>query len=277
MVSVRDYVVEPEVDPAEREAGPNRIISMAPALTELCWALGLGERMIGRTQYCVYPPAAQKVEVVGALLDPNIERILTLRPDLLVITRGSPMLKEKFEGLPLPLRILPTDSLEDIFTSIEQLGQITDRPRTAARLARNLRADLERLKQYAARGEPQKVLFVTGPLANPPHSEWVAGPGSYLDALLGLAGAKNVVEGDRAWLEISVEQVLWLRPETIVEVREPWQMAGREDAIAAWRQLPGLGDVRVVTLTDIGVVFPGPRVNVMLGKVIEGLHSQGSN
>jgi iron complex transport system substrate-binding protein len=119
-------------------------------------------------------------------------------------------------------------------------------------------------------------LFVTGALANPPHSEWVAGPGSYLDALLSLAGAKNVVEGDRAWLEISAEQVLWLRPETIVEVRERGELAQKDEATAAWRRLPGLAEVRVVTLRDIGVVFPGPRVNVMLQKLIDGLYGNSS-
>ena len=68
--------------------------------------------------------------------------------------------------------------------------------------------------------------------------------------------------------------MLWLRPETIVEVRERGEMAQKDEAIAAWRRLPGLAEVRVVTLTDIGVVFPGPRVNVMLAKVIEGLYGQ---
>ncbi len=275
--AVRDYVLRPQVEAAERDAGPLRIISMAPALTEICWALGLGDRMVGRTQYCIYPPAAQRIEAVGALLDPNIERILSLQPDLVVITRGSPALKEKLEGLDLPLRILPTDSLEDIYTSIERLGEMTGRPKTAALLVRNLRADLGRLKQrasQAARVRPQKVLFVTGALPSPPKGVWVAGPGSYLDALLGLAGATSVVAGDRAWLEIGTEQVLWLRPETIVEVREPAEMQGQAEAAAAWRALPGLSAVRIVTLADIGVVFPGPRVNVMLGKLIDGLYGK---
>ncbi len=228
--TLRDYVLQPRVDPPETEAGPSRIISMAPALTEICWALGLGGRMVGRTQYCIYPPAAQRIEVVGALLDPNIERILALRPDLVVITRGSAVLREKFEGLKLPLQVLPTDSLEDIYIAIEQLGQATGRPKTAALLVRDLRADLGRLRQQAAevsRARPRKVLFVTGALPSPPKGVWVAGPGSYLDALLGLAGATNVVAGDRAWLEIGTEQVLWMRPETIVEVREPAE-AGRQ-------------------------------------------------
>ena len=272
----RDYVVEPVIDPAERDTGPRRIVSMAPSMTELCWALGLGSRMVGRTQYCVYPPAAKAVEVVGALLDPNVERILTLRPDLVLITGGSSMLKEKFGALQLPVLTLPADSLEDIFTAISQLGEATGRPRTAAALVRDLRANLGRLQgqaSHAAAASPCKVMFVTGALPSPARSVWVAGPGSYLDSLITLAGARNVVAGDRPWLEISTEQVLWLAPEVIVEVREPAQANLREEAVSAWRRLPGLARVRVVSLSDIGMVFPGPRVNVMLEKLIAGLYA----
>ena len=130
---------------------------MAPALTELCWALGLGERMVGRTQYCIYPPAAQKIEVVGALLDPNLERILTLQPDLLMITRGSPMLKEKFEGLDLPLRILPTDSLEDILQHHRAARRDHGPAEDGGQLVRNLRADLARLQERGSRAARRKA------------------------------------------------------------------------------------------------------------------------
>jgi len=274
-IAVRDYVVEPQVAPQEKDAGPGRIISMAPSLTELCWAMGLGDRMVGRTQYCLYPPAARKVEVVGALLDPNIERLLMLQPDLVLITAGSGMLRDKFASLKLPVLTLPDSSLEDIYGAIRQLGDATKRPATAEILIRSLRADLDRLRDQASRAvRPQKALVVTGALPNPPRGLWVAGPGSYLDSLLRLAGAKNAVEGDRAWLEIGAEQVLWLRPDVIVEVREPAYARHRDEAIAAWRKLPGLAKVRVVTLTDPAVLVPGPRVNVMLGKLIAGLSAE---
>jgi iron complex transport system substrate-binding protein len=273
--AVRDYVIEPQVCPAEKDAGPRRIVSMAPNLTELCWALGLGDRMVGRTQYCLYPPAARKVEVIGALLDPNIERLLALQPDMVLITTSSGMLKDRFAYLKLPVVSLPDSSLDDIFRSIRLLGDAAKRPVTAATLAGNLRTDLDRLRDEAPGAvKPYRVLVVTGALPNPPRSIWVAGPGSYLDSLLRLAGAKNAVEGDRAWLEIGVEQVLWLRPDAIVEVREPAQAPQRDEAVAAWQKLPGLAKVRVVTLTDPAVLVPGPRVNVMLEKLTMGLSAK---
>jgi iron complex transport system substrate-binding protein len=280
--AARDYVVSPDVLPREKEAGPRRIISVAPCLTELCFALGLGDRLVGRTQYCLYPPAAQKVEVIGALLDPNLERILALQPDLVLITHSSGMLRERFEALRLPVLILPDSSLEDVYAAARQLGGATGRAKTADELVRHLQSDLARLKDQAravseedSHKVTQKALFVTGALSDPVRSIWVAGPGGYLDSLLRMAGGKNVLEaGARPWQEISPEQILWLKPDVIVEVREvSSQMSLRDEAVAAWRRLPGLGKVRVVTLADPAVLLPGPRVNVMLEKMIEALHA----
>jgi iron complex transport system substrate-binding protein len=274
--AVRDYVRRPRVHPEEVDAGPERIISMAPSLTELAWAMGLGDRLVGRTQYCLYPPAARDVEVIGALLDPNVERILTLEPDLVLVTASSSALQEKFASLGLPVEVLPDSSLEDIFAAIERLGRVAGRPKTAAMLAEGLREDLSSLRQRAVAGVGEgrpRVLLVTGALPEPPRGVWVAGPESYLDTLLEMAGAENALSETRSWLEVSAEQVLWLGPDVIVEVREPPEVAGRERAVAAWRRLPGLSAVRVVTLPDPAMLVPGPRINVMLAKLIEGLHA----
>jgi len=273
-----DYVASPLLDPAEQAAGPRRIVSMAPSLTELCWALGLGERIVGRTQFCKYPPAAAAAEVVGGLLDPNLERILELQPDLVLLTTSSKMLKERFEAAGLPVRALPDSSLEDIFRAIEILGREAGRPRTAARLAEALRAELARLSESAARlaaGRRRRVLLVTGALPRQVRGVWVAGPGSYLDALLAMAAAHNVAAdaaGQRAWLEISLEQLASLRPELILEVRGPAEASQREQALKAWRRVPGLAKCRFVTISDPAILIPSPRVNVMLAKLIERIY-----
>lgn len=251
---------------------------MAPNLTELAWAMGLGGRLVGRTQYCLYPPAAEKVAVVGALLDPNMERILTLQPDVVLITTSSPSLREKFEAVKLPIQALPDSSLEDVFRAIEKLGRATDRPRTAATLTRNLKTELARLHKAAkalSGGRRAKVIFVTGALPGTARNIWVAGPGSYLETLLTMAGATSISGkiADRPWMEITPEQVAWQQPEVIVEVREPGEMAQRDEAALAWRALPGLQAVRIVTLDDPAMLVPGPRVNVMLAELVKALYA----
>lgn len=280
-MAAADYVLHPDIDPAEQTAGPKRIISTAPNLTELVWSLGMGGRQVGRTQYCLYPPQVSKVEIVGALLDPNIERILTLHPDLALITTSSTTLRERFEAVRLPVHALPDSSLEDIFKAIEQLGELTDRPRTAAKLVRDLRADLTRLQQAAkaqAGERPLKVVFVTGALPSPARNVWVAGPGGYLDTMLSMVGARNMAGevASRPWMEITPEQIVWQQPDVIVEVPEAAQMPQRKEAAAAWRALPGLQSVRIVTLDNPAMLVPGPRVNVMLAKLVDGLYGCGA-
>ncbi len=272
-----DYVADPQVAPGEQTAGPKRIISMAPSVTELIWAMGLGDRQIGRTQYCLYPPQAEKIPVVGALLDPNLERIMMLQPDMVLITASSSTLREKFAALNLPVHVLPDSSLADIFDAIDQMGRLANRPKTASALVRHLRADLDRLQAIAkARADNRhpKVIFVTGALPTPPNSIWVAGPGGYLDSLLRMASAVNMTGQitKRSWVEITPEQVVWQKPDAIIEVREPAQMARRQQAAAVWQALPGLNATRIVTLDEPAMLVPGPRVNVMLAKLIDGLY-----
>lgn len=280
-VAAKDFVAQPVVDPQENMAGPARIITVAPNLTELVWSLGLGDRQVGRTQYCTYPPAAKKVEIIGALLDPNMERIVSLAPDLVLLTSSSTVLQERFARMEVPVKALPDSSLDDIFAAIEQLGHLTGRPKTAAGLVEYLRSDLSRLEHQArvlAGDRRLRVLLVTGSLPSPPRGIWVAGPGGYLDTLLTMASVENTAGevAHRPWLEVTPEQVAWQRPDVIVEVVGTAQGAGRADAASAWRALPGLSGTRIVTLEDPAMLVPGPRVNVMLAQLIAGLYGSGN-
>jgi len=279
-LSATDFVAEPQVDPAEQTAGPRRIVSMAPNLTEMTFAFGLGDRLVGRTQYCLYPPQAVGVDVVGAHLDPNIERILALQPDLVLVTGIRSVLVEKFEAVKLPVHALPDSSLEDVFRSIEQFGRLTDRPRTAATLVSRMRGEMSRLQRAAARlagDRTLKALFVTGALPSAARNIWVAGPGGHLDTMLAMAGVRNTAGqvANKAWMEITPEQVVWQQPDVIVEVREPAEMPLRAEAVAAWRRLPGLKDTKIVTLDEPAMLVPGPRINLMLAKLIAGLYGEG--
>jgi hypothetical protein len=189
----RDYVVNPAVDPAERDLGPRRIVSLAPNITEVVCALGLRDRLVGRTPYCHYPPDVETVPAVGAVTDPNYEKIRSLSPDLVLITANSGAVAAGLERLGLRCQAVPHDRLQDVFAAIEQVGQACDRPATARHLAEAIRSDLERLRREAAQRAhtPQRVLVVLGELPVPPRGVWAAGPGSFLDELVRLAGHVN--------------------------------------------------------------------------------------
>ena len=272
----RDYVrqtVVPDADEATN--GPQRIISLAPNITELCAALGLADRIVGRTQFCLHPPSVQHAAVVGGYVDPNLERIVVLKSDLVLITTSSTRLKEKLAALDLPVKELPDSSLEDVFEGIRLLGEYTGRPKTAAQLTRRLRHDLDRLAMHRPPA-PLRVLVVVGEMPAMPRPVYVAGPGSYLDSLVKLAGHENALAGkiDRAWAEVSAEMVLAAKPDAILETRSPERLGMLETVYKAWADfaaVPAIANRRICSITDDFILIPGPRVNIALYKVIQAL------
>ncbi len=167
-------------------AGPaRRIVSLSPAITELVFALGAGERLVGRTTWCDYPPAARAVPSVGDGLNPSVEAVAARRPDLVVLYRSTldAAAARAFERLGIPAIVLRQDRLADLARAAALLGRLTGRARAGDSLAAALAA-------VGARPGPPlgvRLAFVTWD--NPPV---VIGGGSYLDELAALAGATNV-------------------------------------------------------------------------------------
>ena len=271
-----DYVSQPVVDPSERQAGPRRIISIAPSVTELCAALGLADRLVGRTQFCRYPPSAQNAAVVGGYADPNLEKIVALQPDLVLITTSSHRLRDQLDGLNLSIKELPDSSLDDIFEAIRLLGRYVQRPRTAAALAGALQADLERLASKKTTTTRPGVLILVGAMPASPRSVYVAGPGSFLDRIVELAGGRNALAGrlNRPWGEVSAETVLAAKPDAIIETRTNSSPESLEQIYRGWSDfdwIPAIGQRRICSIDDDSILVPGPRVNITLYHVIQAL------
>jgi iron complex transport system substrate-binding protein len=270
-----DYVSQPVVDPSERQAGPQRIISIAPSVTELSAALGLADRLVGRTQFCRYPPSVQNAAVVGGYADPNLEKIVALKPDLVLITTSSNRLRDQLDGLNLSIKELPDSSLDDIFEAIRLLGQYVRRPRTAAALAGELEADLERLASKKATPRP-RVLILVGAMPASPRSVYVAGPGSFLDRIVELAGGRNALAEllNRPWGEVSAETVIAAKPDAIIETRTDSNPERLEQVYHGWSDfdwIPAIGRRRICSIDDDSILVPGPRVNITLYRVIQAL------
>jgi iron complex transport system substrate-binding protein len=265
-----DYVAFPRVVPEEAEAGPARIVSTAPQLTETACALGLREQLVGRSSFCDYPPGVEAVASVGALLDINVEMIASLEPDLVLVSGRSRMITERLENVGLRFVSLPDTSLDDVFAAITQLGRLCGRTRTAELLVSNLRADLQRLCAADRSPHSHSVLIHVGEMRNPPGAPWVAGPGSYLGELLVMLGHENAAVGlKRPFGQLPLEEVLAVDPEVILELRgAPVGEEGQQaSALAAWAAVGPLkavrnGDVRVLPGREHHI--PGPRVGITL-------------
>jgi len=262
----RDWALDPPVVDSERDAPCPRLLSAAPNVTEICCALGLRDHLVGRTRYCVHPPAVQSVPSIGALNDLNLEVLLEIKPDLILVSGSSRAITDRLTGLGLRHESLPDVTLEDLFTAIGMAGRLTGRERTARRLADGIRADLDTVAARYAGVRKARVLLVTDPLPDPPTQADVAGPGSFYDDLLRRAGQVNVAEPlGRPFGRLGLEFILQADPDVIVEVvpDEAARPAGDADALRVWSKVGPLKAVagrRVYVLAGPQYTVLGPRI-----------------
>lgn len=272
----RDYVLHPEVAPGEEGRGPRRIVSLAPSVTETLCALGLADRLVGRTQFCRYPPAVEPVPVVGGIMDTNLEKIRALEPDLIVTTTNSDGVNDKLEMLGLPHASLPHETLEDVFTAIERAGTLCERPATARRLIAHIRRDLERLRTAAheLRQDSPRVLLTLGELPVPPGPVWVPGPTSFLDELLRAAACRNAAAEVMKvpYGEIPLERLVVLDPDAIVTFpASPPSQASTNQLYQSWARVGGMrsiGQRRVRAFGGPEWLSAGPRIALELHRLI---------
>lgn len=235
-----------------------RVVSLLPNVTEILFAMGAGEHVVGVTRYCEWPEAAcARLPKVGGILDVSVEAVLALRPDIVFgssrILRG-PMARLLSQA-GAEVVGLDFESLEDLYEGMALVGKALHMERQSQTLTRHIQREISRLEGALAREPPLRVLLVVGdnPLV-------VAGPSSYLGRLLALLGAWNVVRAKSvAYPTWSTEQVLAAGPDLIVDVTEgPGHLKARFATANSRRTC-------VVKLGDSAILKPGPRLP-------EGLH-----
>jgi iron complex transport system substrate-binding protein len=197
------------------DSPPERIVSLAPNITEILFSIGLEKNTVGVTRYCDYPPAALEKEKIGGLVDPQLEKILSLEPDLVIAFRGNPFtFIQRMRELQLPVFVLDMgNTVEAVFDIVEKIGQVTWKTKEASRLNSTLknrfRATLSRLE--AVESSPKVFLSLQGT------GLWTCGQGSFLDDLLRKAKGKNIAgEIKKNWILFTSEQLIEKNPEYII-------------------------------------------------------------
>jgi iron complex transport system substrate-binding protein len=264
----------------ESAAAPRRIVSLAPSLTETLFALGLGDRVVGVTRYCEYPPEVAELPKVGGHLDPNFEAIVSLEPDLVVVIPSSSENGQRLESL--GIRVLEVDQ-HDVQAVLESVEVVAEACGVADRGA-NLRAEIDgrlaairRVVEHAAR--PRTVVVVGHQAGDDAvRSVWAAGSDTFYDGVLQIAGGDNAVTGGLArYPELSREGLASLDPDVVLDV-----IAGLEDrrldldaVHESWMRLTELRAVReqrINVLVGDQMVVPGPRLPEMVEAIARALH-----
>src|SRR5258705_13076398 len=170
-----------------------RIVSTLPTATEMLFALGLGDRVVGVSAFCRYPPQVRSLPSVGNVLRPDFERILTLRPDLVVIADRTPELAGRLTAAHVPFVAVPMTTLADVSTAMLRIGAAAGIEPHAREVVAGLEARLRRVSALAVARPRPRVLVIVGRHPATLSGIVAAGRGSYLDDLVTLAGGDNIV------------------------------------------------------------------------------------
>lgn len=243
---------------------PARIASLAPNLTEIVFLLGRDDRLVGVTRFCNYPAAASRLPKVGGIVDPDVERIVAARPDLVLCTTdGNPKDRvNALEELGIPCFAASPQDLAGVFRTIETVGALLGVPERGRREAAALKERAARIARGAGTGPVPRVLFAvsTSPVI-------AAGKGTFLDELLRTAGGRNAAASySGRYPRLSVEDLVAAAPEMIFVA----SMAGVErfsPDVTRWTEVPAFRDGAVVTLDGDLVTRPGPRMVAALEEV----------
>jgi len=249
-------------------AVPQRIVSMAPSITETVFALGCGNRLVGVTDFCHFPPEAKAIPKVGGYLNPNWEAILRLQPDLLIIPAGQQDFRDKAEQFHLKSVTVDHRSVDGVFSSLEILGRVLGAEDQAETLAKEWHRRLSDIESRW-KGKPRpRVLLVVERSLEPGRLRNVcaAGPDGFLDRLITTAGGDNVLhDAPIPFPMLSAEGILKLNPDVIIDVVGGVAEASldRRAVLIAWQQVKDVSAVRnerVYLLGEEVPLVPGPRM-----------------
>ena len=250
-------------------AQPRRIVSTSPSITEMLYALGLGSRVVGVTTFCHYPPEAATKPKIGNYLEPSLEAIVALRPDLVVAEVSGVRRAERLSSLKLNVIEVDDSTLAGIYESIARIGRAAGVPGHAGALAARIRGSLDQIRQRTANLARPRVMFVVGRAPGRLDDLVVAGKSSYLDEVMAIAGGNNIFRDTiAAYPKVTLEEVLARNPEVIVDMGEMAQTIGvterdKRAVLALWSRFPTLAAVkqkRVFAVAKDIYVVPGPRV-----------------
>jgi iron complex transport system substrate-binding protein len=263
-------------------SSPQRIVSLAPSVTEVLFEVGLGERVVGVTRYCDYPPEVIGTPVVGGYLDVNFEAIVALEPDLAVGIQDNTEALARLGALGLVTLQVDQHDVAGILSSIVQIGDACGVPDRARTLSEQVRQHIDRIGRTTADVERPRTLVVVDRIVGTGvvRSVWAAGPTTFYSEILELAGGRNAVEGGiTVYPELSVEGLLAIDPDAIIEVTAELEARGVDARTvrAEWASLQTLRAVRsgaVHVFDQEWMVIPGPRVARIVESFARALHPE---
>jgi len=250
----------------------NRIISLAPNLTEIVFAIGAGHRLVGRTSYCDFPPEAKAVAEVGDTLNPSLERVIALQPQVVLISTSSQLqvFTQQLRDQNIAVFVTDPRDLEGVFRTIDQIGLIVGHQQQAELLIQKLRDRTNAVEQAVKDKQPVRVFFQVSaqPLIAPGRDAFVT------DLIRRAGGISVTADVATAWPRYSNESALAAKPEAIILTTGGSMGTGNSTVTEALTQSPAVLAGRVYKINDDHLMRPGPRAVEGLEAMARALHPE---
>lgn len=245
-------------------APAQRIVSLAPSATEILFAVGAGDQVVGRDSFSNYPESVASLQDVGGSMgDYSIEAIVSLEPDLVVATEiNTPELVKSLEDMGLTVYYIKNPvALEDLYPILETVGTLTGHEKDAAELVESLKARVQAVVDAVSNAESQPLVFYELD-GSDPAKPWTSGPGTYMEQLIQMAGGVNVGSSMQdAWAQISLEELLVQDPDIILLGDSAYGMTPEQVAVrSGWTTLQAVQNGQIYPFNDDLVSRAGPRL-----------------
>ena len=256
----------------------SRIISTSPAITETLFELGLQDRVIAVSDFCQYPKEACKLPSIGGMLNPNMETIVSLTPDLIIHQPGNQSLSNNAKNVGIKTLELHMENLSEIYKSIRKLGFALNCQEKANKLILHLTTGIAFYQERLKGLHKKEVLLLLGDSNDPAYDLYAAGPGTFLNELLNLSGGKNIVRDSPArYPKLSNEYIIKKSPEIIIEAGPDSNLSQRENdiKIEEWNRFPTIEAVKKKQIYFIGadyILIPGPRLLKIIERFSKAIH-----
>lgn len=252
---------------------PERIVSLAPSNTEILFALGLREEVVGITEFCDYPEEAKFKEKIGGFSDPNVEKIVELKPGLVLATGMHQKILGDLEEVDLRVFVLDPRSIDDVLGNIEVVGELTGKKETAESLVAEMKKKIDGVKKKVAGLSGEEKPLVYYEVWNDPIM--TVGPGALVYEIIQVAGGKNIAaDAQEEYPKLSLEVLIEKNPQVIIASKGSMGDPGKVKERKGWEDISAVKEGKVYIIDEDKVVRAGPRVVDGLVEVAKILHPE---
>jgi iron complex transport system substrate-binding protein len=261
----------------------SRVVSLAPNITEILFSLGLGEKVVGVSEFSNYPPEAKQIPRVGALLNPNFEAIVALKPDLVIMVDEMADEQGRFDSLRIKTLIVKHDSIDDILESIKLIGRRCGKTNEAEKIVSRINNKIEQIQNSIQNQVRPRVMISLGhdysqDTKAKPQNISIAGDDGFYSQMIEYAGGRNVYNGHIPFPVVSWESVVSMNPQIIIDIG-PVQTkpVDKEILVQQWKnfsQVDAVKDNAIYVFTEDYTAIPGPRFILTLEKIARIINPQ---